>query len=432
MCFILDHEANIEIISILHVAILRRNYDFIQCVGRLGLEMNEQTSRGNTGLHFAAKLGDLQMIKLLATFNVCLNISNQADETPLHFAIRAGHFTIIQWFISIYPNLQYYFQKENTLCHIASMYNQKNMVEWIDQEGLDVDKANSDGETPLHYAVKAGCIEAINTLLSLKVRLNPSNVYGQAPIHQAAEKDLNILKILYAKGADIYLQDQNGANICHIAAQYGKLDIIKWLEQGLGLKMKWLDQDGDSPIHYAARNGHVKVLEYFDCKGLSMNIPNIAGETPLFLAAFEKHLNVIEYLHEKIGISITEPDKDGDYLVHIAAIEGDVDLLNWLIKKAIDIRVKDAEGQNPLALAIFYQNWHSVRILNHHLMQQDKFELDAEANTGREYKDQTSNNASILNSNIEEDRGIIFITNYSQMVEDMDISGEAVENYNTL
>lgn len=428
MFSILDNEDNTEVLGIFHTAVLRRDYELVQQYGRRGFDVNVQTTKGNTGLHFAVKSGDLQMIKLLATFNVYFGILNQEAKTPLYFAIQTGQFEIIKWFISIDPNFQYDFQNEHTLCHIASTYNQKHIIKWMAQESLDIDKPNFNGETPLHYAVKAGSVESIDTLLALGVQLNYSNVHGQTSIHHAAEKDLNILKMLWLKGADIYAKDNCGSNVIHTAAKYGKLDIIKWIEQELDLEMEWLDADGDSPIHYAARNGNLEVLEYFYNKGFPMNIKNIFDETPLFLAAFENHLNVIEYLHEKIGISIKEPDQNGDYLIHIVAIEGHVDLLNWLIEKSVDVQVKDSMKQSPLELAICHKNWNLVRILKHHLTQQDKLELGAAANISYTNKDQAPDKCAILNYGVEEGGEKILTTSYDQTVEDMNVSGEAIEN----
>ena len=51
-----------------------------------------------------------------------------------------------------------------------------------------------------------------------------------------------------------------------------------------------------TPLHYAAREGHLSVVEYLVNQKADINAKNYHGETPLGVA---KKSNVVEFLNSK-------------------------------------------------------------------------------------------------------------------------------------
>ena len=57
-------------------------------------------------------------------------------------------------------------------------------------------------------------------------------------------------------------------------------------------------EKGNSPIHYAASNGHLQVLDFLTSYGTDLMIPNENGKTPLQLAKSNGYSKIVKYLVE--------------------------------------------------------------------------------------------------------------------------------------
>ena len=60
--------------------------------------------------------------------------------------------------------------------------------------------------------------------------------------------------------------------------------------------MGWVFLFGWTPLHHAANNGHLSVVEYLVNQKADINAKNKYEETPLHYAAEKGHLRVVEYL----------------------------------------------------------------------------------------------------------------------------------------
>ena len=66
---------------------------------------------------------------------------------------------------------------------------------------------------------------------------------------------------------------------------------------GLGAKIDAKDNEGNTPLHYAAKIGHSKLVALLsDYDPDLLNIPNNEGETPRHLAATRAHAKTVESL----------------------------------------------------------------------------------------------------------------------------------------
>jgi ankyrin repeat protein len=50
--------------------------------------------------------------------------------------------------------------------------------------------------------------------------------------------------------------------LLHIAAGFGKLDVVKYLIEAQGADVKATDKYGKTPLRQAAKNGHWDVVKY--------------------------------------------------------------------------------------------------------------------------------------------------------------------------
>lgn len=92
---------------------------------------------------------------------------------------------------------------------------------------------------------------------------------GQHILNCAAEYgQLDVVKYLEKKGADVNARDEDGTIALHYAAEYDRLDAVKCLVERQGADLNAFDKDGKTALDYAVQFGRLKVVKYFEEIGL--------------------------------------------------------------------------------------------------------------------------------------------------------------------
>ena len=81
-------------------------------------------------------------------------------------------------------------------------------------------------------------------------------------------------------------------------------------------------KDNQTPLHYAAANGHLSVIEYLVNQKADINSKDNNNWTPLHYAAQNGHLSVVEYLvNQKADINAKDSDVEFFYFTGLLFIE---------------------------------------------------------------------------------------------------------------
>ena len=88
--------------------------------------------------------------------------------------------------------------------------------------------------------------------------------------------------------------------------------------------------------HWAARKGHVDILQLLLNHGASVNAVDSFGYTPLHAAARQGHVDILQLLLNH-GASVNAVDNFGGTPLHYAAREGHVDILQLLLSHGVSV-----------------------------------------------------------------------------------------------
>lgn len=142
----------------------------------------------------------------------------------------------------------------------------------------------------------------------------------------------------------------------------GKLDEVKeYLELGVDRDVRD-SKFGYSGRHYAARQGHLHILEFLH-KDNDAEDRSKLGYTPMHLAAFENRFNVVKWYVDK-QCDVNSYNSQGSTCLHLAAINDAKKTVEYLLSvEGILVNSKDATGATPLHYAAKEGNLKVLELL---------------------------------------------------------------------
>jgi ankyrin repeat protein len=92
--------------------------------------------------------------------------------------------------------------------------------------GADVNAAQPDGSTPLHWAVYRDDIDLVRALLDRGAKANVVNLLGSTPLAEAVKvSNLDLVALLLKAGANVDTANADGETPLMLAARNGSLPI---------------------------------------------------------------------------------------------------------------------------------------------------------------------------------------------------------------
>ncbi len=169
----------------------------------------------------------------------------------------------------------------------------------------DVNHAQVDGMTALHWAAYLDDLEMARLLVRTGADVNAANRYGVRPLSLACTNGSEaIVELLLKAGADPNTKMRGGETALMTAARTGKLGPVKAL-LARGVDVNAREQRNQTALMWAAAEGHAAVaLALLQAKA-EFRTPLPSGFTPLFFAVREGRLDVVRVL-VKAGADVNE------------------------------------------------------------------------------------------------------------------------------
>jgi uncharacterized protein len=205
-------------------------------------------------------------------------------------------------------------------------------------KGVDVNAAEADGTTPLHWASYRDDLDTADALLRAGARVNPANDLGATPL---------------------WIASLNGS-----AAMVRRL-----LQAGANPNAALLA--GETPLMVASRSGSADVAEQLLARGANVNARATRGQTALMWAVAQKHPGVVKTLlargadvHARSEVwgqvmavpphGLLEYNRSiphgGDTALMFAARVGDLESAKLLVAAGANVNDMDAWGVSATVL----------------------------------------------------------------------------------
>ena len=122
------------------------------------------------------------------------------------------------------------------------------------------------------------------------------------------------------QGADINEMTVDGTTCFYKAAEYGKLDVVKYIMNNHKIDINLKKISGRTPLYTAATNDNIEVVKELVENGTNINIDaeDNEGMTPLLGSCFFARVEVIKYLVSK-GANLKAKTNDGTNCLILAS-----------------------------------------------------------------------------------------------------------------
>jgi ankyrin repeat protein len=239
------------------------------------------------------------------------------------------------------------------------------------REGADVNAAQGDGTTPLHWAVYKIDAELVAELVERGARPDVINNYGSSPLAEAVKiGELSLVEMLLDAGADLEAPNQDGQTVLMLAARAGALEVAELLvARGANVNTRetWR---GQTAVMWAADGGFADIVELLIAHGADVHVRALANEweaqitsepraqyrptgglTALLYAARSGCRRCVEVILDA-GAGIDHPNPDGVTPLMVALDNSRFDTAQALLERGANPHTWDWWGRTPLYVAV--------------------------------------------------------------------------------
>ncbi|EGR31618.1 hypothetical protein IMG5_106000 [Ichthyophthirius multifiliis] len=230
------HQKNNEGNTILHIASFLGNLEALKFCLEKNVNINDQNNKGDTAILYAIIKQNIEIIQFLLKNGANITISNKDGFYPIHEATITGNIEILKLLI----NSLDFIRSQFPICdpvHLASQLDSVEILSFFiekDKHLVNI-QDKTYNQTPLHYAVNEKKYECARYLLINKADANLKDIHGNTPLHFATlNKDLNMIGLLEEFGGNALIKNDDGLScidVCYIDKDIRIINYYKTLNK---------------------------------------------------------------------------------------------------------------------------------------------------------------------------------------------------------
>jgi ankyrin repeat protein len=234
--------------------------------------------------------------------------------------------------------------------------NEEELIRLLDGDPTLLEGLDADTYRRLARAADHGQLGVVKVLLERGAEAIGTRLFlgGGTALHWAAAGGHEeILAWLLEQGAQANSKTANGTTPLMFACQEGHMGVVQLLLQHTGAQaLLRTDDNGWTPLHWAADGGHEEMVVYLIAQGAQTNSRTVSGMTPFMCACKRGHVDVIRVLLRSMGgAALQEGSRDGGTALYWAVRGGHAGVVRLLLATGADPTIANNEGRTPRALA---------------------------------------------------------------------------------
>jgi ankyrin repeat protein len=212
-----------------------------------------------------------------------------------------------------------------------------------------------DRDSALHHCIRYGHYDAARKLILAGALVNVENLKGVTPLLLAAQNGkLGLVKMLQERGANESHASLNGSTAALQAAHFGHLHVVKYV---VGFNKELLEQSNEhktTPLMRASQENHLHVVKFLCEQGASVNRKNLQGMTALMLASQRGNAEICGYLTQQ-GAELNAMTEQASTSLVLACKRQHLQTVEVLVRAGAELFVKDGRGRTAREICLHRQ-----------------------------------------------------------------------------
>ena len=217
-------------------------------------------------------------------------------------------------------------------------------------KNADVNAAEPDGTTPLHWAVRADDADTVRLLLDAGANTKAANRYGVTPLSLAAVNgSAPVIEMLIKAGANPNESLSQGQTVLMAAARTGNVGAVRLLlDHGANVNAQESSL-GETALMWAAAEDHPQVVSLLVQRG----------------ASIETRSRTLTFPRDRFGLEgvLTILPRGNWTALMYAAREGSVSATRALAEAGADLNAVDPDRTSALVRAIVNAHYDTAAVL---------------------------------------------------------------------
>ncbi|MFN7291752.1 MAG: ankyrin repeat domain-containing protein [Pirellula sp.] len=316
--------------SILHKAVIMGELEVVQELVQLGVELNFQGELVYTPLHIAASFGRLEMVKILIVGKAHIDSLDERSMTPLFNAIMSNRLGIARHLISHGANLDHMDCQGRKPIEFA---RPGSRMDSLIKSAIEITSQNSPEQVRLQFQDENPAYESQHSISKSLERLSWFDKKQVIPNSKQTRSEnlTDFLQHMQRQGSPFAgeeLRDLNVRNcaresLLHHAVAMREEEVVGELIE-LGVEANCFDDAGNTPLHLAAERGDKDVMEILLSGNADLESQDHNNMTPIFRAVSKATSRGVNALIE-LGANTHHVDIQGkrpiDYAIPGSRIE---------------------------------------------------------------------------------------------------------------
>lgn len=293
-----------------------------------GLDLKATDAEGNTAFNYAARAGNIDVMKKLISKGVKYT-NNAMVMAAMGTRRGANGIEVFQYLesLGIQPSATSK-SGANALHYLARRPGQTALVKYFLDKKTDVNQKDEDGNTVLINAAAAADVATLELITPLTKLINTKNEAGVTALAAAVRgNSAEVVEYLIDKGANVNTTDAKGNNLAYYLVE------------------------SYNPRQAANFEPKAQLLK---AKGFNIATPQKDGNTIYHLAVAKGDLALLKQLNELVGTTadVNQKNKDGFTALHKAAMTSKNDgILKYLVSIGATKNIKTEFDETAFDLA---------------------------------------------------------------------------------